>query len=96
MDATVIGGGHNGLVAAATLARLGRRVGVFEQRERFGGVADGLLHDTQSLSPEVVSELNLRSHGLELQDPAPVFVPSAVAHGPVSHIHLTLTTILLL
>ena len=85
MDAIVIGGGHNGLVAAATLARHGHRVGVFEQRGQFGGVADGLLHDTQSLSPEVVSDLNLCPHGLKLQDPAPVFVPSREGHGLLLH-----------
>ncbi len=36
-DAIVVGGGHNGLTAAAYLARAGRRVLVLEQRERLGG-----------------------------------------------------------
>ena len=38
-DAIVIGGGHNGLVNAAYLARGGRKVLVLERRERVGGAA---------------------------------------------------------
>jgi Phytoene dehydrogenase and related proteins len=38
-DAVVIGGGHNGLVAACNLALRGLRVAVFEQREYVGGMA---------------------------------------------------------
>ena len=40
-DVLVIGGGHNGLVAAAYLARTGRRVRVVEARDRFGGAVVG-------------------------------------------------------
>jgi phytoene dehydrogenase-like protein len=36
-DAIVVGGGHNGLTAAAYLARAGRSVCVLERRERLGG-----------------------------------------------------------
>src|SRR5438093_13053968 len=38
-DAIIIGGGHNGLVAAAYLARAGRKVLVLERREMLGGCA---------------------------------------------------------
>jgi phytoene dehydrogenase-like protein len=38
-DAIVVGGGHNGLTAAAYLARAGRSVLVLERRERLGGAA---------------------------------------------------------
>lgn len=38
-DAIVVGGGHNGLVAAAYLARTGARTAVLEARERAGGAA---------------------------------------------------------
>lgn len=38
-DAVIVGGGHNGLVAAAYLARAGRRVLVLERLDRAGGAA---------------------------------------------------------
>ena len=38
-DAIIIGGGHNGLVTAAYLARAGRKVLVLERREMVGGCA---------------------------------------------------------
>ena len=38
-DAVIVGGGHNGLVTAAYLARAGRKVLVLERREMVGGCA---------------------------------------------------------
>jgi phytoene dehydrogenase-like protein len=85
-DVVVIGGGHNGLVTAAYLARAGRRVLVLERRNRLGGPAetaelDGVriprLADTVGrIRPSVVKDLELRSHGLRLVAPdVRVFAP---------------------
>jgi phytoene dehydrogenase-like protein len=74
-DAIVIGAGHNGLTAAAYLARAGLSTLVLERREIVGGccvteeIAPGCRVSTTSyiasmLRPEVISELNLASHGL--------------------------------
>jgi phytoene dehydrogenase-like protein len=69
-DAIVIGGGHNGLTAAAYLAKAGRRVLVLEQRYVLGGAAateeifPGFKYSVYSyvvslLRPEVIRELEL-------------------------------------
>jgi phytoene dehydrogenase-like protein len=85
-DAVIVGGGHNGLVTAAYLARAGRRVLVLERRDRVGGAAETAdlggarvprLADTVGrLRPSVVRDLDLRSHGLRLAAPdVRVFAP---------------------
>ena len=79
-DAIVLGAGHNGLVAAAYLARAGRSVLVLERRERVGGSADtvelaagarvpAVAHTVGRLRPSVARELDLKAHGLELIAP---------------------------
>jgi phytoene dehydrogenase-like protein len=76
-DAIIIGGGHNGLTAAAYLARAGLTVLVLERRDRVGGccvteeIAPGCRASTTSyiasmLRPEVIRDLDLGSHGLRM------------------------------
>ena len=76
-DAIVIGAGHNGLTAAAYLARAGRKVLVLERRERVGGAAmteevfPGFRFSVFSyvvslLRPEIIRELELPRHGLHI------------------------------
>ncbi|MFL5871670.1 MAG: phytoene desaturase family protein [Solirubrobacterales bacterium] len=85
-DAIVVGGGHNGLVTAAYLARAGKRTLVLERRGHVGGAAEtselgGVrvprLADTVGrIRPSVVKDLELRSHGLRLVAPdVRVFAP---------------------
>ena len=76
-DAVIIGGGHNGLVNAAYLARAGKRVLVLERRHVLGGstvteeVYPGFKFSVLSyvvslLRPEIIRELELPRHGLEI------------------------------
>jgi phytoene dehydrogenase-like protein len=76
-DALVIGGGHNGLVCAAYLARAGKRVLVLERREIVGGAAmseeifPGFRFSVFSyvvslLRPEIIRDLDLPRHGLHI------------------------------
>jgi phytoene dehydrogenase-like protein len=75
-DAVVVGGGHNGLTAAAYLARAGRTVLVLERRDRLGGactlerpfpdprfVVSPCAYLVGLLHPLVVDELHLRRRG---------------------------------
>ena len=79
-DAIVVGGGHNGLVAAAYLARCGLRTLLLERRATLGGTvetrtlddgsrAPGLFHTVGRLRPAVYRELDLGARGLALVAP---------------------------
>nr|XP_024109389.2 pyridine nucleotide-disulfide oxidoreductase domain-containing protein 2 isoform X1 [Pongo abelii] len=76
-DAVVIGAGHNGLVAAAYLQRLGVNTAVFERRHVIGGAAvteeiiPGFKFSRASyllslLRPQIYTDLELKKHGLRL------------------------------
>src|SRR6202050_2734070 len=82
-DAVIIGAGHNGLTAAAYLARAGYSTLVLERRDIVGGccvteeIAPGCRASTTSyiasmLRPEVIRDLRLADHGLRMVacDPA--------------------------
>ena len=85
-DAIIIGGGHNGLTAAAYLARAGRKVLVLERRHVLGGAAvteevfPGFHFSVCSyvvslLRPEIIRELDLPRHGLEILPLDGTFTP---------------------
>ena len=85
-DVVIIGGGHNGLVAAGYLARAGRSVMVLERRPIVGGacvteeIAPGFRCSTTSyvctlLRPAIIRDLKLKEHGL-------AFLPCATSFTP--------------
>jgi phytoene dehydrogenase-like protein len=85
-DALIIGGGHNGLTCAAYLARAGRKVLVLERRHLLGGAAvteevfPGFKFSVCSyvvslLRPEIIRELDLPRHGMELLPLDGTFTP---------------------
>src|ERR1700746_4046568 len=76
-DVIVIGGGHNGLTNAAYLAKVGKKVGVLERRHLLGAasvteeIIPGFLFSECSyvvslLRPEIIRDLDLPRHGLEI------------------------------
>src|SRR5215217_3740675 len=85
-DAIIIGGGHNGLTTAAYLARAGRKVLVLERRHVLGGAAvteevfPGFHFSVCSyvvslLRPEIIRDLDLPRHGLEILPLDGTFTP---------------------
>jgi phytoene dehydrogenase-like protein len=87
--AIVIGGGHNGLVAGAYLARAGARTLILEARHKVGGAADTMapwpeapefkvttLSYVMSLMPDTIQrDLRLAEHGYKVYPVGPYFLP---------------------
>jgi phytoene dehydrogenase-like protein len=86
-DVVIVGGGHNGLVAAAYLARSGLRTVVCEQREVLGGAAvsehpfgpdftvTSLSYVVSLLPADLVRDLGLARHGYHVFPQGPYFAP---------------------
>src|SRR5690242_13172978 len=83
-DSVVIGGGHNGLVTAAYLARAGRRVLVLERRELVGGCSvteeiwpgykvSTAAYLTSLLQERIIEDLDLPRHGYKVDAKDPAF-----------------------
>src|SRR5216683_83721 len=88
-DAVIVGGGHNGLVAAAYLARSGLRTLVCERRHVVGGAAvsehpfgpdytvTSLSYVVSLLPADLVNDLRLDRHGFHVYPQGPYFAPRA-------------------
>ncbi|MFN2385771.1 MAG: phytoene desaturase family protein [Thermoanaerobaculia bacterium] len=96
-DAVIVGGGHNGLVAAAYMARAGLRPLVLERREVVGGAAvteefhsgfrvPTLAHSADLFQESVVRELGLDRHGLQLLRPSTRLFAPGVDGAPAVRI----------
>ena len=86
-DAIVVGGGHNGLVAAAYLARSGARTVVLEGRRKTGGAATTeapwpeapefkvtrLSYVMSLMPPTIISDLDLARHGYQIYPMGPYY-----------------------
>ncbi|MFQ5639009.1 MAG: phytoene desaturase family protein [bacterium] len=85
-DTIIIGGGHNGLVCAAFLAKSGRTVLLLERRQTLGGAAateavfpgckvNTGAHDAGLFLPEIFEKLDLKERVEFIENPVGVFAP---------------------
>ena len=92
-DAVIIGGGHNGLISAAYLARAGLKTLVLERRYVLGGAAvteeiiPGFKFSVASyvvslLRPEIIRDLDLPRYGLDILPLDGTFTPLRPGEGP--------------
>jgi len=96
-DVVVVGGGHNGLVAAAYLARAGLHTLVCEARPTVGGAAvtetpfgpdyhvTSLSYVVSLLPPSLVADLGLERHGYHVYPQGPYFAPSPDGRALILH-----------
>lgn len=94
-DAVIVGGGHNGLVAAAYLAKMGARVVVLESRPKTGGAADTsapfsdhpdvnvttLSYVMSLMPPTIIEDLRLEHFGYKVVPMGGSYAPQPGAGG---------------
>jgi len=93
-DNIIIGAGHNGLVAAAYLAKQGKKVLVLERRSIIGGsvVTESFgdnfsvdsLHTGGTLRPDIIKDLKLASHGLQVDSAPQPFITLLADGSPLT------------
>jgi phytoene dehydrogenase-like protein len=96
-DVVIIGAGHNGLVTAFYLARAGLRPLILERRPVPGGLvateefhpgfkAPGVFHTLGPIHPDILRDMALDRHGLQILDPDPrLFAPGPDGRAVVLH-----------
>jgi phytoene dehydrogenase-like protein len=97
-DVIVVGGGHNGLVAAGYLAKAGYTVLLIEKRNLVGGAAiteeffpgfkfSSLASGSGQLAPSVVADLNLSHHGYQILPADPLLISLLPDGNPLTIWH---------
>ena len=97
-DTIIIGGGHNGLITAAYLAKAGKNVSVLERRDVLGGCAtteelhpgfhfSPAAYVVSLLLPEVIADLRLKEYGYEVlkRDPSSISLDGQGRHLVLGH-----------